>query len=280
MKLIHILVVVLCCIAAASRSGAAELERLDGAVLVKSRGNDGDSFRISHGGKELTIRLYYVDCPEVNASSKADAARVREQTRHFGLEGHDRTVHFGREAAAFVQRRLNRPFTVHTAYAMAMGRSRGGRSYAFVTTASGEDLAYLLVKNGYARVHGVARMLPNGTPSKTAAVRLSDLELAAVLDHRGIWAEAESDRLVELRAVARTEAEALAQVEREVTGVFSSVNVNTASAEVLEGIDGIGPIFALRLIQHRPYKTAEDLDRVPGISGKRLTHLLEQITFD
>jgi endonuclease YncB( thermonuclease family) len=257
-----------------------ELVRLDGAVLVPARGNDGDSFRISHEGKELTVRLYYVDCPEMSASSAPDARRVREQTRYFGLPGHDRTVHFGREAAAFTKKLLGASFTVHTAHATAPGRSRGGRSYAFVTTVSGEDLAYLLVKQGYARTHGVSRALPDGTPGKEAAARLTDLELAAILDRRGIWAEAEGKRLVALRAAARTEAQELALIKREAAGVLGKINVNTASIDQLEMVDGIGPVFARRIVEQRPIKTVADLDRIPGISGKTLARLLEQITFE
>ena len=123
-------------------------------------------------------------------------------------------------------------------------------------------------------------MLPDGTRSKTATAKLLDLELAAVLDHRGIWAEAESGRLVELRAAARREADELDRIGREAAGVFGKVNVNTAAAEELETLDGIGPVLSRRIIEHRPFKTAHDLDRVPGISDRTLAPLLEQLTFE
>jgi len=72
---------------AAPTAHAAELQRLDGATLVASGGNDGDSFQILHNDKKQIIRLYYVDCPETRATTQADARRLREQARYFGPFG-------------------------------------------------------------------------------------------------------------------------------------------------------------------------------------------------
>jgi competence protein ComEA len=279
MKKTRTIATILFCAMLALGSRAGELKRLDNATLVEARWNDGDSFIISHAGEELTIRLYYVDCPETTASSAVDARRVREQTRYFGLSGHDRTVHNGREAASFTRDRLQKPFTVHTAYATAQGRSVKKRYYAFVTTADGQDLAHLLVKHGYARCHGTARALPDGTPRKQAAAQLSDIELSAVLDRRGIWAEAESSRLIALRKAARKEAEELAQIARDAAQVYGKVNINTASAQELQTIHGIGPKKSQRIIEHRPFSGPDDLTRVPGIASKTVTNILYRITF-
>ena len=47
------------------------------------------------------------------------------------------------------------------------------------------------------------------------------------------------------------------------------VNINTASAEELDGLPGIGPVLAQRIVDEReangPYTGAEDLTRVEGI---------------
>ena len=73
---------------------------------------------------------------------------------NFGLSGPTRTIHFGNEAKTFTEHVLLKPFTVHTAFASALGRSTKGRVYGFIITADGNDLASLLIKNGLARTHG------------------------------------------------------------------------------------------------------------------------------
>ena len=51
--------------------------------------------------------------------------------------------------------------------------------------------------------------------------------------------------------------------------VPGKVNINTASAEELDGLPGIGPVLAQRIVDEReangPYTGAEDLTRVEGI---------------
>lgn len=48
------------------------------------------------------------------------------------------------------------------------------------------------------------------------------------------------------------------------------VNVNTATAEQLQQLDGIGPKLAQAIIDARPFAAVDDLDRVKGIGKKTL----------
>ena len=80
------------------------------------------------------------------------------------------------------QKILSKPFTVHTAYASAMGRSSKGRIYAFITTSDGHDLATLLVKKGYARAYGVGRKNFAGVSRDEISANLKDHELSAMLN--------------------------------------------------------------------------------------------------
>ncbi|MCX7205885.1 MAG: helix-hairpin-helix domain-containing protein [Proteobacteria bacterium] len=50
---------------------------------------------------------------------------------------------------------------------------------------------------------------------------------------------------------------------------FAAVDINTASQEQLEAVNGLGPAKAKAIIEYRskngPFKSAEDLKKVPGI---------------
>lgn len=257
---------------AAITAPAAELQRLDGATLVNSGGNDGDSFQVLHHGQKQIIRLYYVDCPETRATTSADAGRVREQTRYFGLPSADRIFFYGKKAAAFTKQQLARPFTVYTSYADARGRSEAGRVYGFVTTADGKDLATLLIQNGYARSFGVRRALPDGTHRDETTAQLDDQETVAMLKRKGIWSETDPDRLVELRADARLEeAEINALLHPEITG---AINLNTATIEELKSIQGVGKVTAQRIIELRPLTGPDDLDRIPRLPAATRSNIL------
>ena len=117
----------------------ADLQMFSNVKLINNPANDGDSFLVEANGKSFRVRLYFVDCPEISTNTKSDARRVREQTRYFGVSEATRIIHFGNEAKSFVDRILGEPFTVHTAFASALGRSSKGRVYGFITTADGNE---------------------------------------------------------------------------------------------------------------------------------------------
>jgi len=254
-------------------SDAADLQVFSNARLVNNPANDGDSFLAEADGKSFHIRLYFVDCPETSTSFKSDARRVREQARHFGLTPTKRAIHFGNEATNFVERVLAIPFTVHTAFASALGRSAKGRVYGFIITADGDDLASLLVKNGLARTYGFGRKTPNGIPRDEMFERLRDIETSAMLKRIGIWSESNPERIAELRTKQRGEERELKDLQGQVKKdrfPDGLLDLNTASKEKLMFIKGVGPVLAESIIAGRPYKTVDDLLKVKGIGSKRL----------
>ncbi len=254
-------------------SYAANLQMFSNARLINNPANDGDSFFVEAGEKFFHIRLYFIDCPETSAGSNSDAQRIREQTRYFGLSRATRTIHFGNEAKKFTERILARPFTVYTAFANALGRSTKGRIYGFIITVDGDDLASLLVKNGFARTHGIGRKTPNGIPRSEMIERLRDFETSAMLKRIGIWLESDPDRIAEFRAKQRQDDQELKDLKDQIKKArFSDgpLDINTAIKAKLIFINGIGPILAERIIAGRPYKTVDDLLKVEGIGSKKL----------
>jgi competence protein ComEA len=64
--------------------------------------------------------------------------------------------------------------------------------------------------------------------------------------------------------------------------VLAAVNVNTATQEQLESLNGIGPAKAKAIIDYRnkngAFKTVEDLDKVPGIGAGVLGKIKGDVT--
>ncbi|MCB1059727.1 MAG: helix-hairpin-helix domain-containing protein [Calditrichaeota bacterium] len=59
------------------------------------------------------------------------------------------------------------------------------------------------------------------------------------------------------------------------------ININTATAEMLDRLPGIGPVLASRIIdereEHGPFATVDELERVPGIGPKKLAAMRDRI---
>ncbi|CEN55629.1 ComEA family DNA-binding protein [Candidatus Methylopumilus turicensis] len=65
-------------------------------------------------------------------------------------------------------------------------------------------------------------------------------------------------------------------------GAFAAVNLNTATVEQLEALNGVGPAKAQAIVDYRKkngnFKTVDDLNNVPGIGDKTLAKLKPEIT--
>jgi competence protein ComEA len=56
-------------------------------------------------------------------------------------------------------------------------------------------------------------------------------------------------------------------------GDAKNVDLNSASAEELDRVGGLGQDRVQRIIQNRPFKSWEDLERVEGFGGKLVEDL-------
>ena len=261
---------------------AAELVTIKNATLIEADLNDGDSFKVNAGGDELHLRLYYVDCPETTYGSKAELERIREQQYHFGLEDPHDVVRFGEQATEYAKQALSRPFTVHTSYARALGRSATGRFYAFIETHDGHDLGSLLVEQGLARVHGKTRPAPDGKPSQTVLEELQDLRAIAMLGRAGIWESTQPRLLADMRKRQREETQRLKEFRQSVAKTRTRndppLDLNNASNKELQLVPGIGPVTAVKITAGRPYQSVDDLLKIPGIGPKTLKTITPYVT--
>jgi competence protein ComEA len=252
---------------AGSFSRANELEEIGPCTYVATDWADGDSFLVKlPDGKEQVFRLYYVDCIEQSVSDTSDKRRLREQSRYFGVTDYLTAVEHGRKAADFTAEALSRPFTIHTAYADARGRSGKPRFYAFVRTSEGRDLGHLLLENGLARAFGLGRETPGGTSRDEWDAYLKDIELVAAIGRQGIWAHSDPAQIVAMRKEEREEMRGLEAIDDALVVAPPSepVDVNTASIEDLMRT-GLRESLADAVVKKRPFEKIEDLLDVKGI---------------
>lgn len=251
------------------RSKREQMAELSCALVPTSWG-DGDSFRVRCEDEgEFTLRLYAVDCVERQVGDDTDAIRLRRQARYFGIPDPVKARKIGDDAWDYVQATLGKSsFTVHTAFADGRGDGRYQRYLGYVTTASGDGLGALLVREGLARVHGVRRRHPDGRSSDELEAQLTDLELMAATERVGAWALTDWSQLPGARSRLRAD-------ERELQRLKASypdepLDLNSAARDELMRIPGIGEMLAQRIIEARPYDSVDDLVRVQGIGSKTL----------
>ena len=256
-------VVVVYLLATAGVQAQEEWTRLEHCQLVPNPGNDGDSFHVRANEKEYIFRLYLVDAPETDA---ATPARLIEQAKYFGISV-PQVIELGEAAKAFVKEKLAAPFTVVTHMANAMGRSNIERFFAFVQTKDG-DLGEQLVANGLARVYGRRGRPPEGLSSAAESQKLKTLENQAKQAKLGGWAGKIEPSSAPTASPAPPAASSPSARKNE--RLFpAKFDINTVTEKELRLIPGIGPVMARRIIDARPFRSADDLKKVNGIGDKK-----------
>ena len=138
---------------------------------------------------------------------------------------------------------------------------------------------------GAVRHPGVYRMR-TGARVDDAVTRAGGPRRRADLSALNLAAQLEDGRqvLVPLRAPAASGAPApvAAAPGASAAAPTQPLNVNTATPEQLDELDGIGPTTAQHIIDYREehdgFRSVEELDQVPGIGETRLASLREQVT--
>lgn len=173
------------------------LERFDDVRLLVSKLNEGDTIRIElqreGTPEEHTLRLYFVDAPEVSADSATQRRRLTEQASHFGVSDNQLIIEFGLKARDRVIELLSEPFIVYTAFASAPGNA----IYGMVTLSTGEDLALVLLRDGVARNLGVGRETYDGLTAAEYKEFLADYEAQGMEAKVGLWAGSDPEKIAD-----------------------------------------------------------------------------------
>lgn len=258
-----------------------QLRKIENCTLVATEWADGDSFQVRFpDGKNQTIRLYGVDCMEIHIQGDdSNARRLRDQRRYFGIADMLTAKSVGQAAKAETARLLSKPFIVHTSFADGRGDGRFSRIYAFVETSAGGNLSETLVTQGLARAFGVVRQLPDGTSGDEWKEQLKDLELTAARAGRGAWKHTDWEKLPKTRMEAREENAELNEAKGNAKAVEGKpIDINHAARDELMTLSGIGEKTANQIIGKRPFKSIDDLDRVPGIGPATLKKIRPFLT--
>jgi len=252
---------------------------LENCRLIPNPANDGDNFHARVNGKEYIFRLYFVDAPETDA---ANPARLIEQAKYFGISV-PQVIELGEAAKAFVKEKLAAPFTVVTHMANAMGRSKIERFYAFVQTKDG-DLGEQLIANGLARIHGTSAT-PPGASSSAERQRLKQVEDEAKRRKVGGWGMSGQPLNVASAtpqpfakgspsiSVTPAQAAPIPSTSKNERLFPAKFEINTATEKELKLIPGIGPVMARRIIDARPFRSADDLKKVNGIGDRKYAQI-------
>ncbi|MBI1175943.1 hypothetical protein GC207_00730 [bacterium] len=119
-------------------------------------------------------------------------------------------------------------------------------------------------------MYGYRANWPGGPRSTTFINQLKHLELVARGENRGLWDAKKFTRVGD----AENEDEIATNSKPPSTTLNPSLlDINSASDPELQKLPGIGKVLAGRIIAHRPFKTVEELDEVPGIGRKTMAKL-------
>ncbi len=129
----------------------------------------------------------------------------------------------------------------------------------------------------------IVRFLPWGLPS----IETFEVGEAIVVD-KSVPLPVERDSLTEnLNFVSKIDSNSAVRPKKErktTKKVNLPVHINSASVDELCALNGVGPKLAEKILDTRnalgPFKTAEDLQKVPGIGKKKLEKLLSGVIFD
>jgi endonuclease YncB( thermonuclease family)/predicted flap endonuclease-1-like 5' DNA nuclease len=278
---------------------------LQGGRFLQKRPNDGDSFHISVAGKEYIFRLYFVDAPETSAEFRdrvEEQAKYFGSTVEQNLEVGELAKTYTREklSGPFLVRtcwedamgrsRIQRFFAFVQTNTGDLGEQLVENGLARFHRESGKPEGLSSAASELRKLNTLERKAKQekvggwGANEGRMVVRAKQPESEKGVDpfdkffHPEMTPETvmpsalPSSSLATVPLSSTLSHASVAPVQSTAPDAVSSIpetklDVNRASQAELENIPGIGPAIAQRIIEARPFKSADDLHNVKGIGS-------------
>ena len=279
---------------------------LQGGTYLVKRPNDGDSFHVSVAGKEYIFRLYFVDAPETDTEFRD---RVEEQAQYFGVSVDDvvkvgeLAKNYTREKLiqpfivrtcwedAMGRSRLPRYFAfvqtnngdlgeqlvenglarIHESATKPEGLASAKVEWRKLQTlekkARAEKVGGWGVSTG--RMEARAAKPESGKGVDPLEGFFRPREPAPTVEEAETGTAAAGSSVPAGQPQTKAAPSAIAVPNAQTDIIATKLDVNTASLAELENVKGVGPVMAQRIIDARPFKSADELRNVKGIGSKK-----------
>jgi endonuclease YncB( thermonuclease family) len=166
--------------------GVAGFEDIEGVKIIATGTTQGDRLTIEHDGKQMAIRLLWVECAPLTEAGDSGKGFAK----HFGIST-DNTSALARAAREFTMGYLEgKPLRL----LIRPGKDKDGSQAALVFLPEVGLFQNVLVDQGLAAVHQPIKDVPRGMIEKSLLSNLLEREAAAKRRKNGAWALGSEDQ--------------------------------------------------------------------------------------
>lgn len=192
--------------------------------------------------------------------------------------GGDSADYFADHALAFVDRLLDDKVVRIMGPGGDIPRAKYGAFHAYVQLKDDDDPDGTIINaNRYLLLHGIGRFSNYYAQHPDSVQQFREYEQQAREQNRGIWAHPE-------KIGTRIPRSSITSESGSGSTVSFPLNINTATADELQALPGIGPAYSKRIVEYResngPFTNLDQLTQVKGIGPKTLEKLRPNITLD